>query len=160
MSSTRQPQGLTRRRDCTTNTGHETPLTEANPVSDDDKLKIQILLKEYDTLRAEILARTDNRFGLLTVFTGIVGAMAAFNNELGREVFGFIAATAVLMLVIWFWLDYLIGCCSERLKAIEESVNKIAGDELLEWESRHSPGVFWTFVKSRARPTDSGETAK
>jgi len=104
-------------------------------------LQIDVLFKEYDTLRAEILSRTNNRFAI-TAFLGAVAAFFATRTELIAVVsIGGVVISLLVLGGIWFYLGELINKCAQRVKEIEARVNELAGTQLLEWESdsRHRP---------------------
>jgi hypothetical protein len=107
------------------------------------KDKIDILFKEYDTLRAEILNRTNNLFTLMAIGGGVLTLLLSFKNELRLWlplllffglIFGFIA-----------WInDRNIRRIARRLMQIENQVNHLAGGDepLLEWETRWGAAAF------------------
>ena len=106
--------------------------------------KINILLKEYDALRTEILTRTNNAYTLLTAAaTLVVGAVAWFvTTEAGRSKFLWLIAILAFLAAVFsylFWVIVLsIERCAYRLVEIEARVNQLAGetrDPLLQWET-------------------------
>jgi hypothetical protein len=124
----------------------------------DRKGKIEILMKEYDTLRQEILSRINNRFlmlGLIGTFLGF--ALFADNSLLRSYIFGIssrgivVVIGIVILVATWMWLGYLVGVLAARVSAIEQRVNELAGDELLEWETRHGWGRWGRYVGARKR---------
>ena len=100
----------------------------------DKSLAVEVLLREYGTLRDEILSRVRARFELL----GFIVAISAF---LGSKDVGipwrivFVAVGAVLALAVWTWLANNIKACATRIREIEAKVNLLMGDSLLEWET-------------------------
>jgi hypothetical protein len=121
-----------------------------------DKDKIDILLKEYDTLRQEILMRINHRFLML----GIIGTLLGFvlindNPQLRIHIFGLstkiilLMSGALLLLALWLFLGYLLGTLAARISTIERQINEIAGKKLLEWESRHGWGRWGRFSGAR-----------
>jgi hypothetical protein len=117
------------------------------------KDQIEILLKEYDTLCAEILVRTTGGYQLIVVgailFTALLTVMATrsapSSSDIGRSWLSLHTRTA-----FWVCLCVLIafGCVfswafrrdiniiAERLQRIEHQVNGLAGTDLLEWETK------------------------
>ena len=100
----------------------------------DDSEKLTILMKEYDTLRTEILQRSRQRFA----FLGLIGAGAGYvlfkaTSLKEFQILGLTVAV-VLMACIWMQLGNIIVRCSNRLAEIEIQVNQIAGEDLLKWE--------------------------
>ncbi|MGD0276565.1 MAG: hypothetical protein ABSB79_11050 [Syntrophales bacterium] len=97
------------------------------------KEKIDVLLKEYDSLRSEIISRIQSRFTV----TGIIVALAVFIvNEEGQIelIMGGILVIAILF--FWWRVRAWILLCSVRISEIEEEINKLAEDKLLVWETR------------------------
>ena len=116
-----------------------------------DQAKVQILLKEYDTLRAEIASRINQRFAIV----GFVLAMVSFvgtKSDLAiphRWVLGILGLA--MSVVLWWRLGHLMKRCSTRICAIERRVNQLMGDELLVWESQVSiRGLFHKLYRSSA----------
>ena len=100
----------------------------------DEKDKIQILLKEYDSLRVEILQRISHRFVFLSLF-GAVGAYAFFGaKNLGVYQTAVLMLSALALFAIWWQLGNLIAGCSKRIAEIEKAINSVAGEPLLTWE--------------------------
>ena len=120
--------------------------TESPPT--DTKAKVDILLKEYDILRSEIISRTNNRFAVI----GFIAALIAFvgsQSEMPlyvRCVIGGLAFVAIL--VIYFRLGQLIKRCAVRIAEIEEKINNLMGEKLLVWESQIAKsGLFHWFYR-------------
>ena len=109
----------------------------------DEKDKVQILLKEYDTLRAEILQRIGHRFGCLGLM-GAVGVYAFFMpKDLGVYQIIVLTISILVLLVVRWQLGNLIARCANRNAEIEEIVNKIAGETLLRWEHERLGSKFF-----------------
>jgi hypothetical protein len=99
-----------------------------------EKDKVQILLKEYDSLRAEILQRIGHRFAFLGLF-GAVGAYAFFAaKNLSAHQTAVLTISAIALFGVWWRLGNLIARCSKRLAEIEKAINSLAGEPLLRWE--------------------------
>ena len=101
----------------------------------DDK-KIEILLKEYETLRTEILQRSGRR----TAFVSLVGALGAsaffVENDFAAHQIIVLSVAAVFLLGVWWQLGNVMARCGTRVSEIEERVNAMAEDELLQWEHK------------------------
>jgi uncharacterized membrane protein len=96
------------------------------------KEKLQVLLAEYNTLRAEILTRTSNGFQVTSIGASLVAILLQW--PLGLR----------------FWLGLglgltLCGCClwiilsataklEARLRTLEQAINDHVGEELMTWE--------------------------
>jgi hypothetical protein len=99
---------------------------------------IDIVLHEYDSLRAEIVSRMDARFqliGFLAIVATLLGTTDISN--LSRTLL--VIAALILFACVWFLFGFYIKRCAERLREIEEEVNKKLGDDVLVWESRRLP---------------------
>jgi hypothetical protein len=96
--------------------------------------KINVLLKEYDALRAEIRSRGDNQFSLLG-FAGLVLTWL-FSHPASLKLRWEIAILVPPVLLMNFLLIQAIKRCANRLIIIENQINDLAGEHLLEWEIR------------------------
>ena len=101
----------------------------------EDYQKIEILLKEYDTLRTEMNERFRQRFQFVTIF-GAVGAFALFTKQ---DFIGYqkvcLALTPIVLCTVWFWIGHLIAKASRRIAQIETEINSLAKTKLLCWET-------------------------
>ena len=114
----------------------------------DEKDKVQILLKEYDSLRAEILQRIGHRFSFLGL-TGAVGGYAFFvAKNLSTYQTVVLMIGTIALLGVWWQLGNLIARCSHRIAEIEKTVNSFAGEPLLTWEHQKlGSGTFHVMHK-------------
>jgi hypothetical protein len=100
------------------------------------KEKIQILLAEYNTLRAEILTRTSNGFQVVAVAVALI-ALLLQKKELDHQ-FWIAVGIFVFGAVVCGWITVsAIGGAARRIVVIEKAVNSLAGDTLLVWETIH-----------------------
>lgn len=107
-----------------------------------DRLKVEVLLREYDTLRTEILARVRTRFELLG-FLAIITAFAG-SRDSSTTVAVTVAAVALLIaIVVWIWFARGIKRCAVRILEIETKVNELLDDDLLRWESSLPRDSWW-----------------
>lgn len=125
-------------------------------LSELDKLKVQVLLKEYDTLRQEILGRLNNRFALVSFGTGLSVFIAS--RTLSWRDWILVGVWLSLVLCLWWRIGVLMLRCSSRIAEIEKRVNEIVGDRLLLWES--SLGGGWLKVLSSGRPRPTQDRTK
>jgi len=98
--------------------------------------KIEMLLKEYDTLRSEMIERFRQRFQFVTII-GAVGAFALFTKK-HFTIFQIVilALTPIVLLcTVWFWIGHLIVKASQRIAQIETEINSLAESKLLCWET-------------------------
>lgn len=112
------------------------------------KFKIDILLKEYDTLRAEILQRINARFGII----GFLGTLFAFvlskwewqpKNCSFDVRWPIVALGLTVLLGTWWWFGIRMQRLAARVSSIEKRVNQLAGEELLTWETYYGWGRLW-----------------
>jgi threonine/homoserine/homoserine lactone efflux protein len=97
-------------------------------------MKVTVLLKEYDTLRQEIVGRISNRFGLVSFGSALVVFLVTQQPPPGRLVV--VGLWVVFLLVLWWRAGVLIRRCSKRIAEIERKVNSLVGEDLLVWETR------------------------
>ncbi|MGD0350934.1 MAG: hypothetical protein ABSB84_11580 [Verrucomicrobiota bacterium] len=124
----------------------------------DDQEKVRILLHEYDTLRQEILQRTTHGFQVYGV-----GALF-FVWLMGRpfdQRFWIMLCISVIALLIATRLIFLeIGKAAKRLQKLENTINRLAGEDLLIWENRlggfaTGPKWLWGSLKSKKEAPES-----
>ena len=125
----------------------------SSTINQDAKIKIDILLKEYDTLRTEIIHRINNRwratgFGIAAV--ALVGSLSALDKQLVTLI---VVASALALLALWSRSWYLIQRCELRIAEIEQRVNEIAGERLLVWETMHTHILRNYSAKASSSPT-------
>ena len=91
--------------------------------------KIGILMKEYDTLRAEIIARTSGGFQLIAIGAGVFALSIQRQGSIAFWVFLGCATAGLLGFTHVLFRDGRM--CAERIREIEAQVNKLANDDLL-----------------------------
>jgi hypothetical protein len=97
------------------------------------KEKIAILALEYNTLRAEIIARTTSIYTVVSV----IGAVAiwALHEPMNDKVYWGGGAAAVGFAACGWFLARDIIKATMRVQDLESEINKRAGAKLLIWES-------------------------
>lgn len=107
--------------------------------------EIQILLAEYNTLRAELLQRNTTSFQALgvagTAFAAII--IYAFTASIFRGIVLLIVLILLVYLVLRIF-DFDTRNAAARLCELEVAINSKAGSKLLAWESDRgllSPGA-------------------
>ena len=108
---------------------------------------VEILIKEYETLRAEILASMSNRisilsFGLATIgaiFTaGIIAYISSDNTILPSMVLSLaIPLTSNFVLFMWLGEYQRMQRAGQFLVGLEKRINNEASKQLLSWETSH-----------------------
>jgi len=107
-----------------------------------DKVKIDILMREYETLRTELLQRINQRFACIGL-SGAVLAYGFFKVERHTMASVLIVIVAISIVgVICFHFGRLIHQLALRILEIEQRINSLLGDELLVWETRRRNKFF------------------
>lgn len=106
------------------------------------RLAVEVLLREYDTLRTEILARVRTRFELLG-FLAVIATFAGSSNVSTPARALVVVAAVAVALVVWAWFASGIKRCAGRILEIESRVNALMGSELLAWETRQPRDSWW-----------------
>jgi cardiolipin synthase (CMP-forming) len=111
---------------------------------------IEILFKEYDTLRKQVVSRISNWYQLAGAFAITVGWLLSRPPSMGW--LGPVAGLTFAALVFGGTLARDIHICAARLQELEVEINKLAGAELLKWETHYGVAAYtWYFW--RKRPT-------
>jgi len=106
--------------------------------------QIDILLEEYRYLSTTILSLMRSRFVMTTVFVALLGALLAVwikSNEHSYILLGIGVVVALVLVLVWWQLGYLLFRVHHRMGCLEKQINGLAGLELLGWEHRYSPGL-------------------
>jgi hypothetical protein len=125
----------------------------APPVAADNRLRIDILFKEYETLRAEIISQIGHMYTLLTVGAAtVVGVVAWFVTDATARRYMWFLPIVLGVLGVVFWGLYRfamhnVANAARHIQRLERRINALAGDDLLEWERRRAP-----FAEERDTP--------
>ena len=104
---------------------------------DPKKDRITVLLAEYNTLRAEVLAAR-------AAVAQAIGIGAPVTAALLPTGYYSVAATVfIIVALIAFWNDQNTRAFTCRLRSLENSINEIAGQRLLLWETDHGWGSIF-----------------
>lgn len=113
---------------------------------DRKQLIVDLLLHEYDALRAEILSRTTSRFQLLGFAAVAVSVLIA--NNVGGVLKGLlITAIVVAAAAIWLRFGRYTDRCAARIKGIEATINSEVHANALWWETNRPSISFSETVK-------------
>jgi hypothetical protein len=108
----------------------------------ESRAKVEILLKEYDSLRQEVISRLNNRFSLL----GYAGAILTYAVFQGGGIADWrwlcAAGAALSLLLVWLWGAKKIRELSLRIATLEKKINHLSGDSLLAWETGQRARVW------------------
>jgi hypothetical protein len=116
--------------------------------------KISVLLAEYNTLRAEVLAARANvarDFGIgATVTMAVIGFSISKSNSVPKWGPWLIATFALIYVSIsLMWNEINTWRFTKRLRALEADINARAGERLLVWETESGWGSIVKRRKSR-----------
>jgi hypothetical protein len=119
-------------------------------ISDDAKKRIDILFKEYDTLRQETIMRMNQRLSMTNVFTGLaVFVVAVKPADMLPMYVG--VPWAIILLIIWVRTAQLLNNLRRRLVLVEIRVNELAGEKLLAWETSYAQRAFLRYFSGSAK---------
>jgi hypothetical protein len=128
---------------------------DSEHLTEEDKIKIQILLEEYNTLRAELISNGNKGFQILA----LGGALFVLILSRPIDTRFWIAITAGLIVVscTTFAVMRDIRKMAKRVAELEHDINQRAGEELLVWERRWGSAATG-FVVHRAPLPSSCDT--
>jgi hypothetical protein len=105
---------------------------------------VEILLKEYETLRSESLLAIQNRTSILTFGIATLGAMFSFalgaQKSVGSETLASLSLIFVVPVSAWLITSIWLGEYERMHRAgrfiskLEKRINEMANAELLTWE--------------------------
>jgi len=105
--------------------------------------QISILLKEYDSLRSEVIARTAGLFTMATVVVGIFAAIVSW-KPLPEHLLSFFVITFALagLMAVGLYLNAdMVSDLAQRIREIEAHINALAGTSLLRYENEFGGGA-------------------
>lgn len=112
--------------------------------------KIEILMREYDTLRTETLERISSWFqicgGAGAAVVGILVIGAAYSAALAAVL---LVIFPIPIFVMFRNVDFDMRELGSRIREIENQVNQLAEEDLLAWEN-HRGGILPHQVRKRA----------
>ncbi|MGL9621564.1 hypothetical protein QRQ56_26460 [Bradyrhizobium sp. U531] len=109
--------------------------------------KIWILLAEYNTLRAEVLAARSYMGQGAGIFAAALMANIAFGYSAGKDYLALTIILGMLTLVyfvaLFAWNEKNTISATARLRELEAEINSLAGERLLLWETVYGYGGIW-----------------
>jgi hypothetical protein len=109
---------------------------------------VQVLFKEYDALRTQILGRTNNGYQLWAI--GAVLLTWLMSRPIDAKFWAIIGLFVVVFSLFSWTTVRDIQKAAHRLRELEAQINDLAGAPLLEWENLWGSAVTGYF--GRARP--------
>jgi hypothetical protein len=112
-------------------------------MTEEDKQAVTIILHEYNTLRNEIIQKSNAILQAAALTAAIcLGIITALITTKSEWHYSFLALLPLCMYFIFtrYYIDKPIGWMASRLRDIEDFVNGKAGQELLVWEHRYGFG--------------------
>jgi len=100
--------------------------------------KVKILLAEYSSLKAEITARTGHGFQV-GGFAVTAMALLASASEVTWRIIALVMTICLLLAGASFLTLRHIRVAAERIRELEQDINKRAGEELLVWDTSFLP---------------------
>ena len=100
------------------------------------RLKIDILLKEYDMLREMIMSRIRSRLAIGGFLIALIGYLTSVADVPATWRILWTSTAAIVIAAVWYRFGQLIKRATLRVVEIEAGINEVAGQELLVWESR------------------------
>ncbi len=113
----------------------------------DPSQKITVLLAEYNTLRAEVLAARGNVAQAASLTVPVVMALIGFSFSTSLSirkwvVWAVAVVAAAYLGVIFVWNEVYTRRFTAQLRMLEHKINELAGEQLLTWETQHGWGGF------------------
>lgn len=115
-------------------------------MSINDKEKIDILLEEYKTLRAELIQRNTTLNQLYLGFGAAFLTIAGIALDKRRVLVAFtlLPILGCLTYLVTRIFDFDVKAASLRIAEIEQQINEKAGADLLKWENEYGlPKIGW-----------------
>jgi len=111
---------------------------------DADK-KVPVLLAEYNTLRAEVLAARSNVAQAAGIFAATLMADIAFANSAANTGPWCVPWAICAVIVLYFcvlvgWNEKNTQSFTHRLRELEPEINALTNDRLLVWETYYGWG--------------------
>jgi hypothetical protein len=108
--------------------------------------RIEILFKEYDALRTEIIARTGNIYQLVSIGGGLLAGLLAWHHLLKSDLALWLLLLLVVPGILAFVLTLVdLNRASGRLQELEQEINEMAGADLLKCEKRRRRSIWKIF---------------
>jgi hypothetical protein len=111
---------------------------------------IDVLFKEYDTLRAESISRANNGFQVIGVGVALGATLLTWIGSHGLDRTFWLSFGVFIFFVCGslFVITRDTAWVAFRLRQLESEINNIAGGELLKWETHYGGSLHgWIFRK-------------
>jgi len=101
------------------------------------KDQVSALLAEYNTLRAEVLAARNAVVQGIGIGTPVCAALVPVGY------YSVVGVVVIVIVLIGIWNDQNTRAFTARLRTLENRINKLAGNDLLSWETEHGWGSIF-----------------
>ena len=122
------------------------------PEPERTKVIIDVLLHDYDAMRAEIVSRTSSRFQLVGL-AAVAATLVTAKWASGWDVLWISLGTVIFGAIIWLIFRLFINRCAARVLQIEDKINNLLDTSrngpVLTWES-HLMRLRWRSVRGWA----------
>lgn len=107
--------------------------------------RLEVLFKEYDTLRTEIISRMGHMFQIIGFGAALVAVFLPWVWSRSTDVHYWVVVPfiAIVCFGLWAMVHIEIANAAARIREIELEVNTIAGHDLLRWETRRGRARNW-----------------
>jgi hypothetical protein len=107
--------------------------------------KISILLAEYNTLRAEVMAARSNVAQAAGIMSATLMAIFAFKYSTSMKgppllPWALLASAVIYFAILLTWNEMNTRGFTSRLRELEEEIDKRAGERLMLWETDYGWG--------------------
>jgi membrane protein YdbS with pleckstrin-like domain len=114
----------------------------------DEAQKVSVLLAEYNTLRAEVMAARGATTQAVSLMLPVVLAMAGYHFSDHPALPGWVSAGLFSLGIVYIvaalgWNEFNTRHFKARLRFLEDDINRREGETLLVWESQGWKGMIW-----------------
>ena len=126
----------------------------------DDKDRIAILLTEYNTLRTEAMAVRTYVIQACSIgvpmLVGLIGLFFSLKISWQRYTVGATALSVLCVLIgVTIHSDQQTRGFTKQIRELEATVNRLAGQRLLTWETDHGWGALLWPINKQEQPPQS-----
>lgn len=123
--------------------------------------EIELLLKEYDSLRIEVIERVKTAFSHLAFFGAVIAFAFQTPDKISinqQTAFWLAVVGSALLLYIsiinWCWVSRI----ASHLQLLECRINKLAGKKILTWEGTVEKISRWVLLPPKKYPGNMNQS--